>query len=227
MQRLSRLAMPALVLLFQACTVIEPQPTPDDPAYAPVLVPSPSAQPISPGSLFKTEVGVNLYDDRRAYRVGDIITINLDERTIASKSSESSVEKDASVDFGEDTILGRTVDFKGHSLLTNVDQQRAFDGSSEADQENLLQGSIAVTIVDVLPNGILVIRGEKWMTLTDGEEFIRISGLIRPDDVSSDNSISSTKVADARISYSGTGTLADASKPGWATRFFNSRYWPF
>ncbi len=227
MYRYFKLALPLLLLGAQACTVLEPEPVPDDPEYAPVLVPSPSAQPISPGSLFKTEVGVNLYDDRRAYRVGDIITINLDERTISSKSSESSVEKDATVDFGEDSILGRTVDFKGHSLLTNVDQQRSFDGSSEADQENLLQGSIAVTIVDVLPNGILVIRGEKWMTLTDGEEFIRISGLIRPDDVSSSNTISSTKVADARISYSGTGTLADASKPGWATRFFNSRYWPF
>ena len=84
-----------------------------------------------------------------------------------------------------------------------------------------------VTIADVLPNGLLVIRGEKWMTLTNGQEFIRISGLIRPDDVASNNTVSSTKVADARISYSGTGDLAAANKQGWASRFFNSSVWPF
>ncbi len=215
------------VLTLHACATFEPVEQPDAAEYAPVLVPSPSAQPISAGSLFKTEVGVNLYDDRRAYRVGDIITVTLNERTVSSKSAETTIDKDADVSFGEDNILGRTVDFKGHSLLTDVDQSRGFDGSAEADQENRLQGSIAVTIADVLPNGLLVIRGEKWMTLTNGQEFIRVSGLIRPDDVASDNTIASTKVADARISYSGTGDLANANKPGWATRFFNSPLWPF
>ena len=154
------------VLTLHACATFEPVEQPDAAEYAPVLVPSPSAQPISAGSLFKTEVGVNLYDDRRAYRVGDIITVTLNERTVSSKSAETTIDKDADVSFGEDNILGRTVDFKGHSLLTDVDQSRGFDGSAEADQENRLQGSIAVTIADVLPNGLLVIRGEKWMTLT-------------------------------------------------------------
>ena len=79
----------------------------------------------------------------------------------------------------------------------------------------------------LLPNGLLQIRGEKWMTLTNGKEFIRLSGLIRPDDVSSLNTIASTKVADARISYSGTGDLANANQQGWASKFFNSSYWPF
>ncbi|MGB5325344.1 MAG: flagellar basal body L-ring protein FlgH, partial [Pseudomonadales bacterium] len=110
---------------------------------------------------------------------------------------------------------------------TSVAQDRSFDGSGEADQQNSLSGNIAVTVSGVLPNGLLVIRGEKWMTLTTGQEFIRLKGLIRPDDISSSNTVPSTKVADARITYSGTGELADASRQGWGSRFFNSRYWPF
>ncbi|MDG1293133.1 MAG: flagellar basal body L-ring protein FlgH [Pseudomonadales bacterium] len=215
------------VLLLSGCAVSPLSEKPDTDEFAPVSVPSKSSLPLSAGSLFSNEVGVNLYDDRRAYRAGDIITVTLNERTVSSKSAETKIDKDGKVDFGEDTILGKLVDIKGNSLLTNLEQSRSFDGSGETDQQNRLQGSIAVTIADVLPNGLLVIRGEKWMTLTNGQEFIRISGLIRPDDVASNNTVSSTKVADARISYSGTGDLAAANKQGWASRFFNSSVWPF
>ena len=215
------------VLLLSGCAINPLSEKPDTAEFAPVTVASKSSLPLSAGSLFSDEVGVNLYDDRRAYRAGDIITVTLNERTVSSKSAETKIDKDGKVDFGEDTILGKLVDIKGNSLLTNLEQSRSFDGSGETDQQNRLQGSIAVTIADVLPNGLLVIRGEKWMTLTNGQEFIRISGLIRPDDVASNNTVSSTKVADARISYSGTGDLAAANKQGWASRFFNSSVWPF
>ena len=221
-----QLALSALLLL-SGCSVTPLSEKPDTDEFAPVSVPSKSSLPLSAGSLFSNEVGVNLYDDRRAYRAGDIITVTLNERTVSSKSAETKIDKDGKVEFGEDTILGKLVDIKGNSLLTNVEQSRSFDGSGETDQQNRLQGSIAVTIADVLPNGLLVIRGEKWMTLTNGQEFIRISGLIRPDDVASNHTVSSTKVADARISYSGTGDLAAANKQGWASRFFNSSVWPF
>lgn len=218
----------SLLALFGGCASypLEDE-KPDNPEYAPVLVPTEMPQALSQGSLYRTVAGLSLFEDRRAYRAGDIITVVLNERTVSSKSSETSIGKDASIDFGEDTILGRGVNFKGHSLLTDLDQGRDFDGSGETDQENSLVGSIAVTVSDVLPNGLLVIRGEKWMTLTTGKEFLRIKGLIRPEDISADNQISSTKVADARISYAGTGELADASRQGWASRFFNSVYWPF
>jgi len=215
------------VLLLSGCAIKPLSEKPDTAEFAPVTVASKSSLPLSAGSLFSDEVGINLYDDRRAYREGDIITVTLNERTVSSKSAETKIDKDGKVDFGEDTILGKLVDIKGNSLLTNLEQSRSFDGSGETDQQNRLQGSIAVTIADVLPNGLLVIRGEKWMTLTNGQEFIRISGLIRPDDVASNNTVSSTKVADARISYSGTGDLAAANKQGWASRFFNSSVWPF
>ena len=79
----------------------------------------------------------------------------------------------------------------------------------------------------MLPNGLLVVRGEKWMRLNQGDEYIRLTGLARPEDVLADNTVSSTKLADARISYSGTGALANSNRQGWASRFFNGPLWPF
>ena len=223
----ARLCAVLMAFFLTGCDTLLVKEQPDDPAFAPVVVEQKKSRPLSVGSLYHPRPALSLFGDRRAYKVGDIITVQLNERTVSSKSAETSIEKDADVSFGEDTILGRAVNFKGHSLLTGLDQQRGFDGSAEADQENRLTGSIAVTVSDVLPNGLLAIRGEKWMTLTNGREFIRISGLVRPEDVSGDNSVASTQVADARISYSGTGAFADANQSGWMSRFFNSVVWPF
>ena len=90
-----------------------------------------------------------------------------------------------------------------------------------------MTGSVTVTVADVLPNGIIAVRGEKWMTLNTGDELVRISGIVRADDISTDNMVSSTRIADARITYSGTGAFANASQPGWLDRFFISPLWPF
>jgi len=227
-KKISRLLLVALPMVVTACSSYPLKDVePDDPKYSPVTTLHQKPEQISTGSLFRSAENLSLFEDRRAYRVGDIITVVLNERTVSSKSTETTIGKSADVDFGEDTILGRNIDLKGHSLLTELAQDRTFDGSGETDQENSLSGSIAVTVADVMPNGLLVIRGEKWMTLTTGREFIRMTGMIRPEDISSSNSVPSTKVADARISYSGTGELADASRQGWGSRFFNSVYWPF
>src|SRR5690606_1207428 len=99
-------------------------------------------------------------------------------------------------------------------LNTNIRSDREFTGEAEADQSNRLNGNISVTVVDIYPNGTLVIRGEKWMTLNRGEEFIRLSGLVRPDDVTPENTVLSTRIANARITYSGTGELADSQQMG-------------
>jgi flagellar L-ring protein precursor FlgH len=104
---------------------------------------------------------------------------------------------------------------------------RSFEGEADASQSNSLSGAITVTIADVLPNGNLVVRGEKWLTLNQGEEFIQVSGIVRPQDVTTANTVLSTQIADARITYSGKGTLADSNRMGWLARFFNSPVWPF
>lgn len=110
-------------------------------------------------------------------------------------------------------------------LLNSIDNQNDFAGSADSGQRNSLQGNISATISEVLPNGTYVVRGERWLTLNQGDEFIRITGIVRAEDIGTDNLVDSTRVADARISYGGRGALADSNKAGWFTRFFfNPRF---
>ena len=117
------------------------------------------------------------------------------------------------------TINGNTIDL-------GLNQTSSFTGEADADQSNSLTGSISVNVIQVLTNGNLIVRGEKWITINNGDEFIRLTGMIRPQDISADNQIKSIKVANARIQYSGTGSFADTQKMGWLARFFNSSWWP-
>lgn len=203
------------------------KPTPGDPYYAPSVTPSAAIPQRTEGSLFQDSYGLSLFDDRKALHVGDIITITLTERTVSRKSSGVNVSKESDTSFNAGPLLGNNPAFKGSTLETTLQQNREFNGDAGADQSNSLQGNITVTVAEVLPNGNLVVRGEKWMTLNRGDEFIRISGIVRPDDISPNNTVPSTRLANAQISYSGTGTLADSQSMGWLARFFNSGYWPF
>ncbi len=212
--------------VLSACVTYE-RPVPGDPYYAPTVSPAASLPRQTEGSLYQGNYGMALYTDRKALNVGDIITVTLAERTVSSKSSGVSVEKESEMDFNAGPLLGTVPSFRGNTLETNLEQNRGFNGDAGADQSNSLQGNITVTVAEVLPNGALVVRGEKWITINRGDEFIRISGIVRPDDVSPDNTVPSTRLANAQISYSGTGTLADSQNMGWLSRFFNSGYWPF
>ncbi|MBC6907404.1 flagellar basal body L-ring protein FlgH [Saccharophagus sp. K07] len=217
-----------LVLGLAGC-VAGPSPQPNDPFYAPVMTPSPDSAPASNGSLYQASRQMNLFEDRKAGRLGDILTVVLTEKTVSKKSSnvEITKESDVSIPGANASVLGNPVHFKGLGLNTNLSSDREFSGEAGAAQSNNLIGDVAVSVVDVWPNGTLVVRGEKWLTLNQGDEVIRISGLVRPEDVRPDNTVLSTKVANARITYTGTGTLADSQSPGWLSRFFNSAYWPF
>lgn len=229
----------ALVALLSAC--VQAPPMPNDPYYAPVVprVPMPAEQNM--GAIYQPSFERNLYTDRKAHRVGDIITVTLNERTQASKNANSNIEKSSDLNIAAPNILGMAVTPKNPlsgvsalgmggknlSLEASANAARTTKGSGQAAQSNSLNGSITVTVADVLPNGVLAVRGEKWVTLNTGDELIRISGLVRPDDVGTDNTVSSTRIADARITYSGTGAFANASKPGWLSRFFMSPAMPF
>ncbi|SDI27258.1 flagellar L-ring protein precursor FlgH [Pseudomonas flavescens] len=218
-------------LVLSGC--VAPAAKPNDPYYAPVLprTPLPAAQ--NNGSIFQSGFESNLYGDRKAFRVGDVITITLNERTQASKNASSQIKKDSTTSLGLTSLFGGGVSANNPltgnpmSLGAEYTGSRDTDGSGQAGQSNSLTGSITVTVAEVLPNGLLVVRGEKWMTLNTGDELVRIAGLVRSDDVARDNSVASTRIADARITYSGTGAFADASQPGWLDRFFISPLWPF
>ena len=205
---------------------VQTPPKPDDPAYAPVMPRTPMPQELNNGAIYQPGFEISLYEDRKANRIGDVITVVLTERMAAQKKAENEISKDSSVSLANPVLFGRS-GIAGINTGVELGGGRDFNGEADANQSNSLSGSITVTVADVLPNGLLAVRGEKWITLNNGDELIRLSGLVRPDDVGADNSVLSTRVADARITYSGTGAFANASKPGWLSQFFMSPVWPF
>ncbi len=180
------------------------------------------------GGIFQAANASNLFEDYKARRVGDVLNVILDERTNARKSSNASSSKESGVSLANPTIAGRPTTYNGIPLFgASIEGSRSFEGGSDAEQSNLLEGSVTVTVREVLPNGNLVVAGEKWVRINQGEEYVRLRGIVRPVDIRADNSVLSTKVANAQVAYGGTGTLSHSSSPGWATRFFNSPLWPF
>jgi len=166
--------------------------------------------------------------DLRARSVGDILTVLLVEKTDASKESSSSSAKDSNVDTGIPIFGGRGITNRGVPILNNeIASSNSFDGKADSSQSNKLNGSITVTVADRLPNGNLLVRGEKRITINQGEEYIRLQGIVRPIDIGPRNTVPSTQIADAQIIYSGKGHQADSNHPGWLTRFFNSPWFPF
>lgn len=213
--------------LLQACssTRIEVQP---DPMFAPVDLKSARFQPVNNGSIFQKGRSVRLFEDTKAFRVGDLLSVTLSESTNASKSAATNTAKDDDIEIGAGSLLGLTPTYKGNSLLSNaLESERAFAGSGDSAQSNSLQGEISVMVTEILPNGNLVVRGEKIIGLNQGSEFIRIAGIVRPQDVSSNNVVVSGKLANSRIYYGGGGVIAEANSKGWLSRFFDSPVFPF
>ncbi len=212
---------------------VAPTPKPNDPYYAPVLPRTPLPAAANNGSIYQAGFEQNLYSDRKAFRVGDIITITLNERTQASKNANSQMDKNSDNSIGLTSLFGSSLTTNNPvgggdlSLNAGYSADRSTKGDAKSGQSNSLTGSITVTVADVLPNGIIAVRGEKWLTLNTGDELVRIAGMVRADDIATDNTVSSTRVADARITYSGTGAFADTSQPGWFDRFFLSPLFPF
>ena len=179
------------------------------------------------GSVFDASRSRGMFENRTALRLGDIITITLEEQTGASKNASTSINKDSDVDVGAPEIFGRAATIGGDPLSVNASANRGFDGSGNVDQGNELTGTLSAVVVDVHPGGNLVVQGRKKLTINHGDEYITLTGLIRPDDVAPDNTVSSERVANPQIAYTGTGTLAESNRMGWGQRIVNSPLWPF
>jgi len=179
------------------------------------------------GSIYQTGRDQRLFENRTALRPGDIITIILEEETGASKQASTSTNKNAGVDIGAPRLFGREVTVGGNPLSASANADRSFSGSGDVDQQNALSGTLTAMVLDVHANGNLVVQGQKKLTINHGDEYITLTGLIRRDDVRPDNTVSSTRVANAQIAYTGTGTLADSNRMGWMQRILNSPVWPF
>ena len=211
----------ALALLGGCASFNEMLPEADSSEFEPLELDY-SLPPTSGGGLFRSGYGGSLVSDKRAVRVGDILTVVLDESTQSSKSAGTSFGKESSVGIGIPTVLGKTYP----DVETSAGAERDFNGSAKSSQQNTLRGSIAVTVHRVLPNGTLLIKGEKTLRLNQGDEFIRLAGLVRVDDINRYNQVSSQSVANAKISYAGRGVLNDSNSAGWLTRFFASPLFP-
>ncbi|AWB67951.1 flagellar basal body L-ring protein FlgH [Saccharobesus litoralis] len=200
---------------------------PNDPFYAPIFPEQQEESVIPTGSLFQANYSSSVYSDSKARRIGDIITVMLQENTSASKSAKAEYGKENDVALSPFTALGRTATVNGNPLNLSLQYESEFKGDSKADQSNSLNGQISVHVIKILPNGNLIVRGEKWLTLNTGKEYVRMTGILRPADISSSNTVASNRVANARIEYSGTGSFADANKQGWLSKFFYSDWFPF
>lgn len=194
----------------------------------PPALPAASQYTPANGAIYAEGGELSFFADPRARRVGDILTIVLREATSATKTASTSTSKETDIDLPGPTIAGRPVTSNGTPILeTSIGGAREFDGGGSQSQSNRLQGNITVTVMNRLPNGNLVVQGQKWLRLNHGDEFVQIVGVVRPLDVRDDNTVSSDRVADARISYGGKGVIANASQPGWLDRFFNSPMMPY
>jgi flagellar L-ring protein precursor FlgH len=212
------------ILLLSACVERRAFQEP----YRPQLAVPPVLQEAPPGTIYTAGSEIRLWEDRKAARVGDILTVRLYENTNATKNSQTTTGKSSDVALANPTIFGAPITQNGAALFDgSLSGTTDFSGKGASSQSNSLTGDITVTVLERLSNGNLRISGEKWVTLNQGQEFIRLSGIIRPDDIEPDNSLLSTRIADAQITYSSKGVLAAANKMGLISRFFNSVFYPY
>ncbi|MFK7828968.1 MAG: flagellar basal body L-ring protein FlgH [Congregibacter sp.] len=228
-QRLLSLLASLSMLGLGACAGVEGTSHPDYMAIEPIEYPdiSETSAP-STGSLYVSSRSMSLFTDVRAHQIGDIVSVLLVEQTSAAKSADTGLDKSSNTSITDPTLFGAPVTINGrYNLGSSLQSSNSFEGEGTSNQSNSLQGSIAVQVSRVLPNGNLVVQGEKWIRINQGDEYIRLRGIVRPADVGPNNTIASTQIADARISYSGTGPLNQSNTPGWMTRFFMSPLMPF
>jgi flagellar L-ring protein precursor FlgH len=176
------------------------------------------AQAPANGAIFQASDGFTpLYNGLRAGQVGDLVTVVLIERTSTSKSASSNTKRDG----GFSLIPPSAGPFSFNPNVLNSGGNSSFKGQGDASQTSTFRGDITVTIAEVRPNGTALIRGEKVLELSQGEEWVQLSGIIRLADIDQNNSIASPRIADARITYAGKGAVQRASREGWLSKFFN------
>ena len=198
------------------------------PALAPVQPVMPPQAQATAGAIYAAGPSLQLYSDRRARDVGDLLTITLLENTTAQTSANTATNKESNLSLGTPSILGASVTLGGKDILSATAKgARDFTGKGNSAQSNRLQGSVTVTVIQRLPNGNLVVQGQKNLRLNQGDELVQVQGIVRAADIAPDNTIPSSRVADARIVYGGRGAVAQSNAMGWLSRFFNSGLAPF
>jgi flagellar L-ring protein precursor FlgH len=224
------IALIACAALFQGCASSSPEPgntvLRPSPEFAPVYPQSNDPNMPATGGIYASRQSDAFFGRSRNYRVGDIITVILNEQTQSARTQNSDISRESrsSLPSGMNTWAGNIIpQLDGINLNQNTNASK---GTGKADQTASLVGSIAVTVVDVLANGNLVVKGEKKLGLSEGTEVIQVTGIIRPEDVGPNSTVQSRRLANAQIAYRGAGDLANAARVGWGTSLMH-RFWPF
>jgi flagellar L-ring protein precursor FlgH len=236
--RIARLVLSFTVLLapglFLAGCASVAEPPPLVP-FEPVRPADRDWRPSPSGSLFIDGRGDNLFGRQRDYKVGDIITVLLNEETQASRVQHTTVERKSTSDVLP-SIQGALTNVIRPAIgqnLSNVAGQANLgasdlksDGSGDHGQRATLSGAIAVSVIEVMANGNLVVRGEKQLALSEGSEVIRVSGVVRVEDIAPNGTVTSRRLASAQFAYRGSGDMAAVTSVGWGTRVLG-KFWPF
>jgi flagellar L-ring protein FlgH len=212
------LALAVALAAAAGCQTAKPTKPDDGLAWTQEKLPPPTD-----GAIYQSGREMVLAENPVAHHIGDTVTIVLNEATAAQKSATTTTSKANTIAMPGTTLIGKNVSW----LNNNVNDASKFDGEGASAQSNSLTGYLTATVLKVLPNGNLYVAGEKQIALNQGKEYVRVTGVIRPIDLASDNSIPSYRVASAKISYSGKGALNDANSQSWLARFFNSPWVPF
>lgn len=224
--RIARLVLVlTLCLLGAGCNSVPPTQVHQPLTARPAPVPAPQLQGAG-GSIYMSAQAAQafhgyrpLFEDRRARGVGDILIVQINEKTAASKKSDSTAERTQSKSFGITSLAG----LPGKSLLGSAlegGSESKFDGKGGATTNNDFIGTITVTVTEVLSNGNLLVSGEKQIGINQGSEFVRFSGVVNPSTITTANSVASSQVADARMEYRANGYVDEAQTMGWLGRFF-------
>ncbi len=181
------------------------------------------------GAIYQAGMAVGLFDRVTARQVGDLITIVLEESMDASSDSNTAIKKDQKVDMPGPTIAGQPVlNSNGDPVLENkIDAKRDFKGQGNSAAKSSIVGRISVTVAEVQSNGNLIVRGQKLMLINKSRGYIQLSGIVRPQDIRPDNTVTSGRVADVKLAVAGSGTLNDANTMGLLAKFFQSPVWPY
>lgn len=216
------------LFFFSSCAT-----TPGLPPPPPKYIQEGKMEPSSINSLWSDTA--SLYEDVKARRLNDLVTIKVVENISGSGKADTNASRDSSLDAGIDDLFGAPLDFNyknfwGHgyafSPTAKGSMKDEFKGTGETTREGKLIGTITAKVVEVMPNGNLVLESRKEITINNEKQFFVLRGMIRPDDVAADNTILSSKVADAQVYFVGKGVVQDKQSPGWLVRLLD-KVWPF
>lgn len=213
-----RVTVVLILIGLSACSPVL-TPTTQYPAALPVDIPPP---PKTNGTIFQAGYQSRLYPDKVAFKIGDVLTVRLEESTIGQYRAQTQALKQAKLDYPIPTLFGQVL--PGLNVSTNTKQN--FNGRGISDESDRLTGTITVTVIQLLSNNNMIVQGESWLTINQGQKYIQLTGIVRPEDIQPNNVISSQRIANAKITYGARGQAGYVASGGLMTKLFN-RFAPY